>query len=57
MTKRQSAVGSGMRPNIRITHSLNGRVKDYANEQDMDVSEAYEQIIVTGLAELEGDDE
>jgi len=43
-----------MRPNIRISHTLNGRVKDYAAENGMTVTEAYEEIITTGLDVLEG---
>lgn len=46
-----------MRPNIEITHQLNGRVKDYAAEHDLDLSEAYKRIIETGLEELEARDE
>jgi hypothetical protein len=42
-----------MRPNIQVSHTLNGRVKDYAVEHDMDVGDAYRQIIERGLEELE----
>jgi hypothetical protein len=42
-----------MRPNIEITHTLNGRVKDYAADRDLDLADAYREIIETGLAELE----
>ena len=52
MSTGQSA---GMRPNIDITHTLNGRVKDYAEENDLNLGEAYTQIIETGLEELEDD--
>jgi hypothetical protein len=45
-----------MRPNIEITHTLNGRVKDYAAEHDLDLPEAYRRIIETGLAELDARD-
>lgn len=41
-----------MRPNIQISHSLNGRVKDYAAENDLTTAEAYQEIIETGLEEL-----
>lgn len=41
-----------MRPNIRISHTLNGRVKDYAAENDLTVPEAYEAVIEAGLAEV-----
>ena len=53
VTKSQNVVGAGMRPNIQISHTLNGRVKDYADANDMDLSEAYRLIIKTGLEELE----
>lgn len=45
-----------MRPNIRISHSLNGRVKDYADARDITYSEAYRRIIETGLEELENEE-
>lgn len=32
-----------MRPNINISHTLNGRVKDYAEDQDVSLEEAYEK--------------
>ncbi len=41
-----------MRPNIQISHQLNGRVKDYATENDLTLEEAYQIIIETGLEEL-----
>jgi hypothetical protein len=44
-----------MRPNINISHQLNGRVKDYAAEHDLELAEAYRQIIETGLDELSED--
>ena len=53
MTNGQRIVGSTMRPNIQISHSLNGRVKDFAAENDMTTAEAYELVIKTGLGELE----
>lgn len=56
MTKGQKAVASPMRPNIQISHALNGRVKDYAADNDMQLTDAYEQIIRTGLAELAGEE-
>jgi hypothetical protein len=46
-----------MRPNIDISHTLNGRVKDYANQQDMAVDEAYREIIEAGLEAVEHPDE
>lgn len=45
-----------MRPNIQISHSLNGRVKDYAAENDMTTSEAYREIIEKGLEGLIDDE-
>lgn len=38
-----------MRPNIDVSHTLNGRVKDYAEQQDIDLTEAYQEIIEAGL--------
>lgn len=59
MSNRQAAenrVKNPMRPNIRISHALNGRVKDYAAEHNLDTSEAYKQIIEAGLESLEQQD-
>jgi hypothetical protein len=42
-----------MRPNIDISHTLNGRVKDYAEQQDMALKEAYREIIEAGLKTVE----
>lgn len=57
MANSQKSVVNGMRPNIRISHSLNGRVKDYADRNDMSFAEAYREIIETGLDELEAQEE
>lgn len=46
-----------MRPNINISHTLNGRVKDYAKQQDMALDEAYREIIEAGLGAVEHPDE
>jgi hypothetical protein len=46
-----------MRPNIDISHTLNGRVKDYAKQQDMALDEAYQEIIKAGLDAVEHPDE
>ncbi|MBX0288171.1 hypothetical protein [Haloarcula salinisoli] len=46
-----------MRPNIDVSHTLNGRVKDYAEQQDMGLTEAYEEIIEAGLEAVENLDE
>jgi hypothetical protein len=42
-----------MRPNIDISHTLNGRVKDYAEQQDASLKEAYQEIIEAGLEAVE----
>ncbi len=41
-----------MRPNIDISHTTNGQVKDYAAANGQDLSEAYRDIIEAGLEEL-----
>jgi len=46
-----------MRPNIDISHTLNGRVKDYAERQDVGLDEAYRRIIEAGLDAVEHPDE
>ena len=46
-----------MRPNIDISHTLNGRVKDYAEQQEVSLEEAYREIIETGLEAVEHPDE
>ncbi|WP_435184870.1 hypothetical protein [Halobellus sp. EA9] len=38
-----------MRPNIDISHTLNGRVKDYAEQQNLSLEDAYREIIKAGL--------
>ncbi|WP_311170598.1 hypothetical protein [Halobellus ordinarius] len=45
-----------MRPNIDISHTLNGRVKDYAERQDVSLKEAYREIIEAGLEAVEHPD-
>jgi hypothetical protein len=42
-----------MRPNINITHTLNGRVKDYAELENKSLEEAYREIIEAGLEAVE----
>lgn len=44
-----------MRPNIDISHLLNARVKDYAEDNNLSTTEAYQKIIETGLEELTED--
>jgi hypothetical protein len=46
-----------MRPNIDISHTLNGRVKDYAEQEDQALEEAYREIIEAGLEAVEHPDE
>jgi len=46
-----------MRPNIDISHTLNGRVKDYAEQQDMALEDAYREVIEAGLEAVEHPDE
>jgi len=46
-----------MRPNIDISHTLNGRVKDYAEQQDLPLDEAYREISEAGLEAVEHLDE
>jgi predicted DNA-binding protein len=46
-----------MRPNIDISHTLNGRVKDYAKQQNMALDEVYREIIEAGLEAVEHPDE
>jgi 2-iminoacetate synthase ThiH len=45
-----------MRPNIDISYTLNGQVKDYAKQQDMSLDEAYRKIIEAGLDAVEHPD-
>lgn len=56
MANRQPKEPGRVRPNIRISHTLNGRVRDYAERNGMTAEEAYREIIERGLEELEGDD-
>jgi hypothetical protein len=46
-----------MRPNIDITHTLGGRVKDYAEANDLNLSEAYTEVLEAGLEALETQDQ
>lgn len=38
-----------MRPNIDISHELNGRVKDWAEANNLGHSEAYSKLLERGL--------
>ena len=42
-----------MRPNVEITHTLQGRIKDFAEERDLTLSEAYTELLEVGLDTLE----
>jgi hypothetical protein len=46
-----------MRPNIDISHTLNGRVKDYAEQQNIDLKEAYQEVIEAGLEAVKHPDD
>jgi len=45
-----------MRPNVEITHTLQGRIKDFAEERDLTLSEAYTELLEAGLDTLETQD-
>jgi len=38
-----------MRPNVDISWSTHGRIKDYAEEKDISLDEAYERLLNKGL--------
>ena len=46
-----------MRPNVEITHTLQGRIKDFAEERDLSLSEAYTGLLEAGLDTLETQDQ
>lgn len=46
-----------MRPAIDISHGLHGRLKDYAEVNDLELSEAYTEVLETGLEALETQDQ
>jgi len=46
-----------MRPNIDISHTLGGRVKDYAEANGLDLSEAYIEVLEAGLDAVETQDQ
>ena len=41
-----------MRPNVEITHTLQGRIKDFAEERNLTLSEAYTELLEAGLDTL-----
>jgi len=46
-----------MRPNIDISHTLGGRIKDYAEANELNLSEAYTEVLEAGLEALETQDQ
>ncbi|EMA15809.1 hypothetical protein BDK61_2798 [Haloarcula quadrata] len=42
-----------MRPNIDIDWAIHGRIKDYAEANDLTLSEAYTEVLGAGLDTLE----
>ena len=46
-----------MRPNVEITHTLQGRIKDFAEERDLSLSEAYTELLEAGLDAFETQDQ
>ena len=46
-----------MRPNVEITHTLQGRIKDFAEKRDLTLSEAYTELLEAGLNTFETQDQ
>jgi hypothetical protein len=46
-----------MRPNIDIEWAIHGRIKDYAEANDLNLSEAYTEVLEAGLDTLETQDQ
>jgi hypothetical protein len=46
-----------MRPAIDLSYGLHGRLKDYAEANDLDLSEAYAEVLEAGLEALETQDQ
>jgi len=42
-----------MRPAIDLSYGLHGRLKDYAEANDLELSEAYTEALEAGLEALE----
>ena len=42
-----------MRPNIDIDWAIHGRIKDLAEANEMNLSEAYAEVLESGLEALE----
>jgi macrodomain Ter protein organizer (MatP/YcbG family) len=45
-----------MRPAIDLSYGLHGRLKDYAEANDVALSEAYTEVLEAGLESLETQD-
>lgn len=45
-----------MRPNIDIDWAIHGRIKDYAESNELNLSEAYTTVLKEGLESLETQD-
>jgi hypothetical protein len=46
-----------MRPAIDLSYGLHGRLKDYAEANDLELSEAYAKVLEAGLEALETQDQ
>ena len=46
-----------MRPAIDLSYGLHGRLKDYAETNDLELSEAYAEVLEAGLEALETQDQ
>ena len=46
-----------MRPAIDISYGLHGRIKDYAEANDLSLDDAYITVLETGLDTLETQDQ
>ena len=46
-----------MRPAIDLSYGLHGRLKDYAEANDLELSEAYAAVLEAGLEALETQDQ
>lgn len=46
-----------MRPNIDIDWAIHGRIKDYAEANDLTLSEAYAEVLEAGLDTVETQDQ
>jgi len=46
-----------MRPNIDIDWAIHGRIKDYAEANDMNLSESYAEVLEVGLEAVETHDQ